>query len=438
MKELRLGLIPSPDLPAELTGKIVNQLPDLLKKHVDQSVSWEPEMIIDPLVGLAEYMNELMDKATQLKNINNWDFVICLTDLPQFMDKHIVISDISTNNKVALISIPAFGAFPLKKRIKQAICQILREMHDDSNQLDQQQTESMTRREYRNQNKKSLKDKLTPVKKINLAEAQDDLTDKNEKHPDPTLSQDEESELESNEESDDKSGDSKDTETQEDTEINTDIRYIVKSKRLGHLRILAGMTFANRPWTAFVSFKKVLVLAFGTGIYITLFPTPWELSTVYSIARFITAMVVAILSMMIWIIFAHNLWEKPTQKGDVRLRKLYNSTTISTLLLIVLINYIVLFCCFLGAIAIFVPPDLFEAGTKIENPSFDYYVKLTWLITSLGTLAGAIGVTSEDESKIRSITYSYRQVNRHYDLEDNKDDNDNDKEQTNMVELLKN
>src|SRR5699024_4339023 len=148
-------------------------------------------------------------------------------------------------------------------------------------------------------------------------------------------------------------------------------------------------------------------------------------------SRFILLTSFAVLGMVTWIIFAHNLWEKPTKKGDVRLRKLYNYTTIMTLLVIVLINYTVLFCLFLAAIGIFVPPGLFEAGTELtSDPSIKYYFLLTWLVTSLGTLAGSIGTASEDENKIRQITYSYRQINRYYEIEEeNEDDKNNEDEE---------
>lgn len=77
-----------------------------------------------------------------------------------------------------------------------------------------------------------------------------------------------------------------------------------------------------------------------------------------------------------------------------------------------------LFIIFLGAIAIFAPPSLFEAWTGIEDePTPEYYFALVWLITSLGTLAGAIGTGIEDEEKIRDITYSYRQKHRYYEME---------------------
>lgn len=60
----------------------------------------------------------------------------------------------------------------------------------------------------------------------------------------------------------------------------------------------------------------------------------------------------------------------------------------------------------------------------MDDPSIKYYFRLTWLITSLGTLAGSIGTTSEDEAKVRQVTYSYRQINRYYEIQDENEEND--------------
>lgn len=418
MREIKLGLIPSPDLPAKLTSTFVDDLPKFLSSRVDDSVTWKPYNISDPLIGSAEYMNQLMNKAVDLKHKNKWDYVICLTDLPQFMDRHVIMADVDTTNKVALVSIPSFGSFPMKRRIKWAISKILNDMHhmDKIN----------TSRIYR----KSTKDRplFYPLQRITLRH---DDTEQSETEPvteadhnQHTIKHKHQPQDTPNKKDIDTTQNeatSKDQETQEET-TESDIRYIIKSKLFGYLCILAGMTFANRPWTALISFKKVLMLAFGTGIYITLFPTPWELSTIYSIPRFILLMFVAISGMVTWMVFAHNLWEKPTQKGDIRLRKLYNYTTLTTLSLIMLINYIVLYCLFFAAIAIFVPPGLFEAATNLNHdPSIKHYFLLTWLITSLGTLAGSIGTASEREEDIRRITYSYRQINRYYEIQDTSD-----------------
>src|SRR5699024_777629 len=107
------------------------------------------------------------------------------------------------------------------------------------------------------------------------------------------------------------------------------------------------------------------------------FPTPWELSTIYTLSRFITLMIAALIAMVAWMIFAHNLWEKPTRKGDKRLRKLYNITTISTLGIIVFFIYILLFCIFLATLYLFVRPYLFQPATSAgSDRSFNYYVQL--------------------------------------------------------------
>lgn len=423
MQKIKLGLIPSPDLPAELTNKFIDHLPTFLHDTVDDTVLWEPQIVVDPLVGSAEYMNQLMNKAIHLKKMNDWDYVICLTDLPHFMDKYVVVADINKLQKVALISIPSFGAFPVKLRTKRTISTVLSDIHH----VHPLNASQMSRKAYKETKKKpflsgisrhdhNLENETDDEKAVHLKDNTTENKQEFTAHQDESIEQDQETEEYT-----------KDNFTQEDTVNQSNVRYRIKSKLLGYMRILGGMTFANRPWSALFSFRKIIMLAFGTGIYITLFPTPWELSTIYSIPRFILLMLVAIFGMVMWIIFAHRLWEKPTQKGDIRLRKLYNYTTILTLSVIVVINYIVLFCFFLAAIGIFVPPSLFEAVTDIDGEaSLKYYFLLTWLITSLGTLAGSIGTMSEDEGKIRQITYSYRQINRYYNIQDEDKD---DKEQ---------
>src|SRR5699024_11753476 len=66
----KLGLIPSPDLPAKLTGAFIDVLPKWLNSQVDDCSTWEPQIVVDPLVGSAEYMNQLMKKAIHLKHKN--------------------------------------------------------------------------------------------------------------------------------------------------------------------------------------------------------------------------------------------------------------------------------------------------------------------------------------------------------------------------------
>src|SRR5699024_734752 len=213
-------------------------------------------------------------------------------------------------------------------------------------------------------------------------------------------------------------------EPEEDAE--TDIRFVLNSKIIGWLRILSGMVFANRPWRAIGALKKMLTLAFATGIYISIFSTTCQLSVSYTPKRFIALMILSMLGMVVWIIFAHHLWEKPTSKSQSQYRRLYNVTTVITLFVITFINYLVLFILFLLSISLFVPEGIFdEVINEGADESIENYLRLAWLTTSLSILVGAVGATVEKEEKIREVTYSYRQRNRYYEIE-KQDERDED------------
>lgn len=395
-KTIKLGLVASPDLPANLTYKLIDHLPDFLNKTVDSTVHWKPEVIIDPVVGSAEYMNQLMDNLIQLKDGYEWDYLICLTDLPHFMNKHVIVADLNVSFNIAFVSIPSLGFFPMKKRVKHIIRNTISDL---------QQTDNPEALED-----DTVKKHVAPFSFIQrftyTSGSSDKQTLKKETNKENT-----------NYEPNKNNADEQDY-TQEETEDQADIRYVITSKLIGQMRLLAGMTFANRPWKVLLALKKIIVFALGTGMYITIFPTPWELSTIYSLPRFISLTLITIIGMVIWIIVAHQLWEKKTAEGDPRLRKLYNYTTVTTLSSVILVKYIILFTLFLLTIAIFISPDLFKAGTDLEGePNLQHYFQLAWLITSLGTIAGSIGTTSENEENIRQATYSYRQMQRYYDIQ---------------------
>ena len=166
------------------------------------------------------------------------------------------------------------------------------------------------------------------------------------------------------------------------------------------------------------NFKKIISVAFATGTYVSIFSMPWELSVIYSPLRLIILMAIAILGMAGWLFYAHQLIEKKTAKSQRVYRYIYNSTTLVTLSLITLINYVILYLLLIISITLFVPVELFNSWTSAQSQfTFSNYMRLIWFVSSLGLLAGAMGSTVENEEKIRRITYSYRQYHRYKEAE---------------------
>lgn len=377
MATIRVGLISAPNFPAEIAERLCDELPDIFVENIDKEASWKVETTVDTLVGVAEETKEVLDNASNIKKDHNWDFVICLTDLPIFMKKKIVVGNASIKNKIGQVSVPAFGFMPMRKRIRVMIVELMKELYRKS---ERQPTRDDQTRVNGKDAAKNIGRQFYFSRVRRLEAAEDD---------------------------------------------ELDFRYIVRSAFIGYVRILFGMTFANRPWAALLSFKKLVMLSFASGAYISIFPNPWVLSVEYSPVRLSILSLLSIFGMVIWIILTHNLWEKPSEHGKKRWRNLYNRTTFLTLTSIVVLNYLVLFSMFLAGMALLVPPELFQLRTSVEGmPSFIYYIKLVWLITSCGTLAGAIGTGLESEERIRNVTYSFRQQQRYYEIgnEENKEE----------------
>src|SRR5699024_11551987 len=104
--------------------------------------------------------------------------------------------------------------------------------------------------------------------------------------------------------------------------------------------------------------KNINVINFDTCSYILIINTYWQLSVLYNYSRFVILMSVAMIAMVTWIIFAHNLWEKKRHYKSNKLRLMYNAATVMTLSVSVFTFYISMFILFSFAVIVFVPGDV--------------------------------------------------------------------------------
>ncbi|WP_084007212.1 hypothetical protein [Salisediminibacterium beveridgei] len=374
-KQLTLGLLTAPELPEEIIDKMKGSLPKLLKQYVDENVEWTIRTLTDPLSGSEGYSKEIMNELEKVKDRENWDLIISVTDLPIFFQRRLIVSDADVKKNIAYISIPALGAAPIKKRVREAVIQLTDEMHHGAASEDREEREGehsggkadlvekdRVNKSSQDLTKRRMTERISPIKRQSFARENS----------------------------------------------NVDVRYLVESRVSGFIRMISGMVLANRPWTIFPAFKKVLATAFATGAYGLIFPNLWLLSNSYSMTRLITMMAVAITAMVAWIIVVHHLWEEKHDNHSRYLANLYNAVTALTLGIGVLFYYVMLYGIFLITVVLFIPPSMleYELGRAV-GPGIFFVI--AWLVTSVATLVGAIGAGLESENTILKATYGHRQ-----------------------------
>jgi hypothetical protein len=363
MEKMVVGVVSAPGLPEKLLGDIMESLKDLAGPSIDENIDWEIDFKADPLASSAEYISDIFDRLEEFKKNGEWDMAIAITDLPSISSNKVVISEFDYDRKLSLISVPAIGVFRNERKLETLLTHHMETLY---NTYSEEDTESV---------QPEFLSKISEVRAIEEEDARN--------------------------------------------------RYILKSTFGGWMRLIGGMTHLNEPWKEFGNFKTIIALAFATGTYISIFRTPWELSLDYSPWRLILLMLIAVAGMVGWLIYAHNLWEMRSAKNQPVYRRLYNFTTLLTLLILTLVSYIMVSLLLTVSILIFVPMGLFETWTDAEveyDVDWYDYLDLIWFASSAGILAGAFGSTVEQEDKIRNITYSYRQWYRYRQLEKEKEE----------------
>lgn len=174
-------------------------------------------------------------------------------------------------------------------------------------------------------------------------------------------------------------------------------------------RVLLGMVLANRPWLLAAGLKSALVAALATGAVATIEPTVWMLAVSLSGWRLAAATVASIAIVMAWIVIDGELWDRPDDRSaQARERsRLYNTSTLLTLTVGVVICYLALYVVNL-AWALFVLDPAVTSGSLGYG---DLFV-LAWFVASVATLGGALGTGLESDEAIRAAAYSKREEER--------------------------
>jgi hypothetical protein len=192
-----------------------------------------------------------------------------------------------------------------------------------------------------------------------------------------------------------------------------DEHRVVLPRLRGRWRLLLGMVLANRPWLLVPGLKSALVAALATGAVATINSTVWFLADSLSWWRLVVASVVSVALVVAWLVIDGGLWDRPEDDSpQARERsRLYNASTVLTLLAGVVICYIALYVVNLAWAFFVLDPDLMGGYVGASLGYGDLFV-LAWFVASAATVGGGLGSSLESDEAIRAAAYSKREQDR--------------------------
>ena len=190
----------------------------------------------------------------------------------------------------------------------------------------------------------------------------------------------------------------------------------------GRWRLLVGMVLANRPWLLVPGLKSALVAALATGAVATINNSVWLVATSQSWLRLVVATIASITIAVVWLIVDAKLWDHPDDDSpQARERsRLYNASTVVTLLVGVVICYLALYVVNLAWAYFVLDPGLVGRYLHTKVGHGELFV-LAWFVASAATVGGGLGSGLESDKAIRAAAYSKREQDRRDRLERDRD-----------------
>jgi hypothetical protein len=181
----------------------------------------------------------------------------------------------------------------------------------------------------------------------------------------------------------------------------------------GRWRLLLGMVLANRPWLLVPGLKSALVAALATGAVATINSTVWQLADSLSWWRLVVATIASVALVVAWLLVDGELWDRPEDDSPhARERsRLYNASTLLTLMAGVLICYLALYVVNLAWAFFVLDPAVMSGYVDASLGYRDLFV-LAWFVASAATVGGGLGSGLESDEAIRAAAYSKREEDR--------------------------
>lgn len=362
-RKLVVGLIADAGLPMTLARGLKASLPVMLEGNLNSAADWqiEVEEFSLPLDDQGEV--ELNAHSHQIRERNNWDYMLYLTDLPKYENGEPLTYSLNASYGSAVIVLPSLGIVR-KKRLRRAMLQALAALHGVGDPYLRDDGKLV-----------SGADPFSVERRIEAADIEDDAFE------------------------------------------------TAKGLR-GRFLLLLGMVRSNRPWRLVPRLSTAMAAALATGAFGVFYTSIWSMADFLAPQRLATISLLSILVMGSWLVLHNGLWESPLGSRHAEKRVVYNLATLVTIFLAILLMYLALFAVILAG-ALIIIDSKYLAIQLGHDVGWGEYVNLSWLSASLGTMAGAVGSSLDDEEAVRKATFSRREFERRQITLDKDKDKDN-------------
>ena len=344
--EVRIGLISAPGAATEIASNLAEDLHTDLSLHV-ATVRWRVPTVVDALVHPLADDAALVAAARDRLLKENWDLVVCLTDLPLKVHRRPVVAHASPVHGVGVVCVPALGVIGLRRRTRDTVIGLVGTLLGDTEDHALAGTPAGLGRRARE-----------------LGRSQ---------------------------------------QPEEDGSVLFTARVLS-----GNLRLLIGMIRANQPWRLAIGLSRALTAALATGVFALVTPDIWRLSDTLGWIRLSVIGVGSVAAITAALIVGAGLWEHASHPVGRKQATLFNLATTATVVLGVLSLCAALLLLALLTSPVLVPSRLLEEGIGHAVRVGDY-MKLVWLTSALATLGGALGAGLESDEAVRNAAYTYRQ-----------------------------
>lgn len=347
-RRVRVGLLADPGAPSDLAAALAPELPDALAAQVDGTTEWVVSTRTSEIPLDEEGLVPLDSLAQHHGERHEWDVMIVVTDLPRRVGTSPVAAVLSGSSGSGIVSLPGLGAFGVRRRARRAIVHLVRELSGHEDRSGDQRPPDVPR--------------FSPLRRISAGE--DD----------------------------------------------TDAHLVLVGLR-GRLRLLAGMVRDNRPWRLVPHLSSATAAAAATGAYAIVTTSFWSMAVSLSPLRLLLISLVSIMAMATWLIIYNDVWDRPAGEEARAKALLYNAATAITMIFGVACMYLILYLVGLLVALALIDPGYFSS--QLQRPtSFGTYLRIVWLASSVGIVAGALGSSLESEDAVRKATYGRRELER--------------------------